>query len=222
MKTKLLLILIVIGTQQLHAQFETGKKLVSGQLGLGFSNDKVNSTTNTDRITSVANLQVSLSRFLSPTALKGFGFNYGYDYAHNNINNPGLDQKGYAHLFGAFITRTKLHPLAKKFYLSFSGTLGAGYGFGKIKYTNIPGSTDTKTMYTNIFGSLGVWYQLSPRFILSGELSNLFNLSYRYNSGDVHSGTNNYKYSQSSINFNTGLSGTALNNLSIGVRYILR
>ncbi len=221
MKNKWLLILTLMSIGNASAQFETGKKVIGGQFGIAFSNNKVNSNANTDQSSTSVNLNISLSRFITPTSLRGFGVNYGYDYTHSNINNPGLDQKAYAHILGAFITRTKLQPLAKKIYLSFSGTAGAGYGFGKTKYASVTGSTDTKTIYANLFASLGVWYQLNQRFILSGELSNLLNLSYRYNAGDVHSGTNHYKYSTSTLNFNTGLSGFGVNGLTVGVRYIL-
>lgn len=222
MKNKILFVLLfsVVGVCQ--AQFETGKRVIGGQFGISFYNNNFNTTPATEQRSASISTSLSLSRFKSPTLLNGFGFYYVYYYGHSFIGNPTVEQKDYSHSIGAFINSTRLQPLARKLYLSFTGTAGAGYNFGKTNYTSNTNYTQTKGYNVYLSGGMGLLYQLNERFLLSCGLTNLLNLSYNYGNTSSYSGTSVNKGTNSSINLSSGLSGFTLNNVAFGVRYMLK
>ena len=219
MKNKILFVLLFSVVSVCHAQFETGKKIIGGQMQLGFSNYNYNpgSTTATEQHFSQFSTSLSLSRFKSPTLLNGFGISYVYNY--NNAIGNILDN---SHTIGIFVNSTKLQPLANKFYLSFTGTAGAGYGFGKTNFVNSTNYTKSKGYNVYVSGGMGLLYQLNQRFLLSCGLTNLLNMSYNHGDITIYSGTNVNESKNNSVNLSSGLSGFSLNNLAVGVRYMLK
>ena len=221
MKTKLLFVILFSAVAVCQAQFETGKKVIGGQIGLSFSKNDQNSSPGVDQRSSMFSSTLLLSRFKSPTLLKGFGFNYAHNYYHANIGNLTNDQVNRTNMMSVFVNSTKLQPVARKFYLSFTGSLGGSYTFGKSTFSN---NTYTRTNGYGIFlsGGMGLLYQFNQRFLLSCQLVNLLNVSYGYGHFTTYNGANVNKSNISHIDLSTGLNGFSLNSILVGVRYILK
>lgn len=221
-KTCLLLLLLSIVTVS-HAQFQTGKKVIGGQLGFATNNNNYFSTPGSEQRVTQFSTSFSLARFKSPTLLNGFGVSYSYNRAHNNIGSPTDDQVYNSHNITAFINSTKLTPLAKKFYLTFTGNAGVGYGFSKTDHIPSTGNYSKGEGYNlYVSGDLGLLYQLNERFLFTTSLSNLLNLSYHHGSASNYSGSTVTKITNNSFNLNSGLTGFSVNNISVGVKYILK
>ncbi len=203
------------------AQFTTGQKVIGGQLH--FSNTNYEATNSPGAIEKNINggVSLSLSRFTSPTLLRGIGVQYAYSDARYNNTSTTYENKN--HVLGAFIELTKLQPLAKKVFLSFSGTGGINYSFTDRYQTNNT-KTQMKGYGINLMGGMGIWYQLTNRFVLTGNVSNLFSVSYGHgkttsylaNNTTVVEGKNN------SFSINTGLTNFSLGNIGFGVKYLLK
>ena len=211
--------LLLLCVSASYAQFETGQKLLGGQLSASFARTE-NSSSPFANYSNNMFLNFSFSKFTSSLALKGISVGYGYTFQHNFANDPVNDQRAYQHTFNLSAYRTKLQPMVRNLYLAFTGSLNGSYGFGRT--TNVVNS-DSDLMYAavGLSGSLGIWYRLSPRFILTGELANLVNLSYTH----VQSDSPPYRrsrYNEDHISLAAGLSGTSFNSLAVGVRYLLK
>jgi len=223
MKNTCLLLLLLSFVTVSHAQFQTGKKVIGGQIEIATLNNNYFSSPGSEQRVTQFSTSFSLSRFKSPTLLNGFGLTYSYNHAHNNIGSPTDDQVYYSHNIGAFISSTKLTPLAKKFYLTLTGNAGAGYGFSKTDHVPSTGNYSKGEGYNlYVSGDLGLLYQLNERFLFTATLTNLLNLSYHHGSTSNYSGTTVNKINNSSFGLSSGLTGFSVNNISVGVRYLLK
>lgn len=204
------------------AQFQTGKKVIGGQFGLSGIRSNVSTSSSDYQRSGSLSASLSLSRFKSPLTLNGFGFSYGYNYSRSKTSNPINEQFYRAHYIGANISSTKFKPLARKLFLSFTGSAGVGFSYAKTY--NSKSSDYSKNNYYNIgiSGNMGLLYQLNERFLLDITISNLLRLSYNYGILSSYSGATITKLRNSSYNLSTGLTGFGLTNLSIGVKYILK
>lgn len=205
-----------------YAQFETGKKMISGGLSFNTSVNDLHSNPSARELHTNFHFNASLSKFSSPLLVKGIGLTYGHNYIHNNISNPSIDNVNYAHLIGAFINRIKLQPIGRKVYLAFTGTLMAAYTFGKSSYTTSVNYTDSRSYLASLSGAIGAWYQVSPRFILTGDFNNLVSVSYNYGTYTTTNGTAVNSGNNHSVGISTGLNGIALNSFQLGLRYVLK
>jgi len=154
--------------------------------------------------------------------LIGFGVQYSYsDARYNSGSSSQLENKN--NVVGAFIELTKLQPLARKLYLSFSGIGGANYNIGDTYY---PNNTKSQTKGYNLYvnGGMGIWYQLTNRFVLTGNVSNLLSLSYGYGKTTSYLVNNTSVIEGNNTNFtlSTGLSNFSLGNFGFGVKYVLK
>jgi len=204
-----------------HTQFETGKKVIGGQFAVSINNNNLNSTPGVEQRFGSFSSSFSLSRFKSPTLLNGFGFSYGYNHSINNVGSP-TEQSNYNHGIGVFVNSMRLQPLARKFYLSFTGKAGAAYNFGKSNYISNTNYSKSNGYSVSISGEMGLLYQLNQRFLLTCNLTNLLNLSYHYGNNTIYAGANIYKSNSNGIHLSSGLSGFSLNSMAVGVRYILK
>lgn len=224
MKNLLLLTAFLCVAFFAEAQFVTGQKLISGQFGFYFNNTDVASTPGTSNQIFSFSFSPSFSRFKSPTLIIGGGLYYAYNRYHNFIGNPQSELSQSSHTMGLFVNRTKLESLAKKFYFTYTGTASANYQTSHPFFPS--GSSFTWQDYygATVSGSIGLLYELSPRFLLSWELSNLVAVSYRYQveTGKLANGTTSYKNVSNNVSLLTNLSGFNLGNVGIGVRYMLK
>ncbi|MES2003295.1 MAG: hypothetical protein V4450_02145 [Bacteroidota bacterium] len=222
MKNRVLLLSCLLISGFANAQFSTGQKVIGGQLNLSVNNSYAPNSPGADQKTTTGGIALSLSQFKSPLRLIGFGVQYAYsDTRYNSTSSSPFENKNNA--IGAFVEFTKLQPLAKKLYLSFTGTGGANYTIADAYYPNNI-KTETKGYSLYINGGMGLWYQLTNRFVLTGSVSNLLSLSYGHGKTTSYQANNTSVVSAKNDNFalTTGLSNFSLGSFGFGVRYLLK
>ena len=223
MRNRLLLGCLLLCANICEAQFEKGQKLIGGQIGFSSGLDGFSAVTSDRTYNTVVRFNASLSKFKSPVVVNGFGITYQYNYNHSNVDNPTQEQQSYQHSIGAFVSKTRLLPLARKLDIALTGTGGLTYTFGKLTYASSPGTeVNVQGISPYLAGSLGIWYQLGKRLLLTCDFSNLVSINYTYNKSIVHSNNGDLKNTSNRFNLNAGLNGSQLNGLAIGLRYILR
>jgi hypothetical protein len=213
---------IILFSASLHAQFTAGSKLIGGNLYFTSINSSATVAPGLVQHNTYIGLDVSKMRFKSATTLTGFGILSAFNSYSTTGTSPANDYSSKGYTAGAFFSAVKLEPLAAKFYLALTGTAGANYNFGRIdNKTNI--SYDRFRAYTTyISGTLGIWYRMHNRLVLSCDLNNLASLSFNHSVSENHSGVTVVTGRQSTFNLRSGLSGFSLNGLSFGIRYLLK
>jgi len=222
MKNILLLGVLLLSLNFCEAQFQKGQKLLGGQIGAVASSQETAFSNSGYTQNTFLNLNLSLSKFKSPLVANGFGLVYGYNYNHADNNNPPLEQRSYQHAIGIFINKTRLVPLARKLDLALTGTGGINYIFGKRTYVMSGSTSDLKAINPYLSGSLGVWYQLGQRLLLTCDFSNLLSLQYTHATTELHSTNSSRSENNNNFNLNAGLSNAQFGGLMIGIRYVLK
>ena len=216
------LLLIFIGLSSsliTNAQFTTGQKLLGGQLSFSNSKSASVSTGSTTQKSTTGGLSFSLSRFKNPLLLTGVGIQYGY--TGTNYDNGISLQDNKIHQLGAFYEITKLQPLAKKLYLGFTGTAGGNY---TIQNTSSSNNASSRMRGYNVYlnGGMGVWYALSQRFLLIGNINNLLAVTYAHGKTTSYNNPGTNIVTGNSFSISTGLNSFSLANIGFGVRYLLK
>lgn len=195
-----------------HAQFSKGQRMIGGIFYLTISDFQ--STSNKIDNSSYGT-QVSYSKFVNPMSFYSVGVNY--NYYGNSINNQSY---GYGINYGY----TQLQTLAKKLYLGISGSGSTNLNF--VNNYNSFGTINSKStgLAIDAIGSVGLIYQWNNRFIFSTNLINLVTIRYSQNQRKTLDANNILSNSESDRNWsiNTGLSGFSFNNLSVGIKYLLK
>jgi len=204
-----------------NAQFSAGQKMIGGQVSVGYSNTDFNTPTVQKQNYTAVSLSPVFSKFTSPTRITGFGLQYAYSQQKTGIGGPS-EQDYYSHLIGAFVSRTQLQPLAKKFYFTLTGSVGANYQFQKTRNTLPTTTVDTKGINVYLRGGIGLLYQLTPRFLLSTQLNNLVSLEFGHGKSTTTNGNVSTTGTNNQVGFSTGLNGFSLNSVGIGVSYLLK
>lgn len=195
-----------------HAQFNKGQRMIGGLFYLTATDNQANSTL-IDNITFGTLL--SYSKFKSPMSFYSIGVSYNYS---------GNKNYSYSNGFGLNYGYTQLQTLAKKFYLGISGSGSTNFNYNN-SY-NLSGNTSSKSIGWGIEanGSVGLFYQLNNRFLLTTNLINLVTISYGQQRYQYIDANNNITSTEngSSWRINTGLTGFSLMNIGIGVKYLLK
>lgn len=194
------------------AQFEKGQKMLGGQFS--FYNQKTDASNSMPKnISSGISASFSYSQFESPRTFNSYGFNFSYgDNGSNSINKSA----------GVFYNYTKLEPLVKKLFFTYMGTAAINY----FEFNNsYPGSdkSNTSRITPSVSIGLGLLYQLNNCFVISTTLLQLASLSYNFDKNETIPVTNSpFTTKSNSVYFNSGLNGFSLNNISIGLNYLLK
>lgn len=223
MKNLLPFALLCLLAPVVNAQFETGKKLIHAQLNGGLSKKRIDGNNFFDQQNHFINTSFSFLKFKTPTSLRGFGFRYGYGYDSYTPGTSGASKiSSYQQIVGVFVNKTKLQPLAKKLYLNFTGSLGGNYRSGKFNQVSITNYSTSKGYSIDVTSGMGLWYQLNQRFIVTGGLSNLFNLSLSRSYETVYSGFNITKTKSNGVFISSGLNDFYFNSFTFGLLYQLK
>ena len=188
------------------AQFEKGQKMIAGQLSF-------NSLTTQPKTTFIGSTSsniftsFSLSRFASPTSIKGFGVTFEYGEHSSNFFSSSV---------GVFYNCTKLEKLANRFYLTFGGTLAINYS----EFKNFDTKHSSVTSIVSL--NLGLLYHLNNRFLLSASVVDLASLSYSHGDSKTSNNASTSDTKSKAFNLYTGLSGFDLYNVAFGFRYLLK
>lgn len=218
---KKLFALIVAGcfVYTAEAQFSAGQKMIGGQLGIGYTSTE---TPGVESRSFLFSLSPSFSKFVSPTAFNTVGIMYDYIHQRSGINTNDATLFD-SNTFGLYIGHTKLAPLGSKFYFSMTGTAGAGFSTQRTRSVFSSNKTDGDGYNVYLRGGIGLLYQLNQRFLLSTQLNNLVSLSYQHTKNTSYNGNNPpFVGRNNSLAFSTGLNGFSLNNVQVGVNYLLK
>lgn len=212
-----------------HAQFETGQKLIGGNVSFStnsgnFPNGFDNRYSYYSSITNIA-INPSVATFYKPTALRGAGIIYAYsrytskfDTAYNYIYNAKyITQSAGINLFWQ-----RFIPLGNNFYFTIYTGGSILYNFGKqSEPTN--NATIKNSGYSISAGvSPGISYKINNRFLFDASLANILSAGFQHSNT-----TNNYPLPQTikthynSFNLSSSLSNTSLGNISLGFRWLL-
>jgi hypothetical protein len=226
MKNFLLITALLCIAFTTQAQFTTGQKMIGGQIAGTFSDNRSDGAPSSDKTSNIG-LSLSLSKFKSPTSYRSFGIAYtNYHRTTRDFSAPADDGfKANTNYFDVFFDNTKLLPLAKNFYFTYTGTVGAGVQFGK--NTTTGGTTVAYNNYNSyvgfVNGNIGLLYGLTPRFLFTCNLANLLSISVAHtDSKSGFSSTVPVSSHQNSFAISTGLTGLSLNSISIGAKYMLK
>jgi hypothetical protein len=216
------LLCIVVTTR---AQFTAGQKMIGGQISGSFSSGNVGGSSDSDKRSSAA-LSVSFSKFKSPTEFRGVGIAYAYTH-HFATNMPSSTDeiRENAHAFSIFFDRTKLVPLAARFYFTYTGIVGAGFQFSRSVTKNTivnVYNNDYNSYQAYLAGNIGLLYQITPRFLFTCNLANLLSVNFFHSDARNSVGNGPFNYHNNSFSLSTGLSGLGLNSISIGAKYMLK
>jgi hypothetical protein len=188
------------------AQFEKGQKVITGQLSFNNWTTQSQPAILTSSLSQIAT-SFSLSRFTSPTIIKGFGFNFAYALNNSEFNDIST---------GIFYNCTKLEKIASRFYLTFAGNAALNY------YENQSDFTKNSGIISSVSLSLGLLYHLNNRFLLSASVVDLASLSYGVSDSKSSTNTYNYNTKNKIFDFYTGLSNFDLYKVVFGFKYLLK
>ncbi len=224
-KTVSFLLFACVGFGSASAQFSAGKKMIGGQISFSTSRADQTPAIPVSSITKSNSFgaNLSLSKFTSASRVFGMGIQYQYTDYRYNPGASGTLQEVKNNNTGIYAEVTRLHPIVKKLSLAFTGTAGFLYT-SSTNYLNDVRSSDSKGYDININGGMGLWYELSNRFLLTCNVNNLLSVGYYHGRSNAYSanGTVASQGTGSGFNLTTGLNSFSLGNIGFGVRYLLR
>lgn len=207
------------------AQFNTGDKLVSGNIGLNFGSEKTttNSVTTPFAKNSGVNFGISSSTFRSPLVFNTFGFYVSHSVNKTNLNTPSQFINSNLS-YGVSFSHTRLLPLTKGLYLNFPLNVRAGfYGSTRENGTTIVIENRDKGLNLSAGINAGLMYRLNSRWLLNLSLPDIASVG--FNRGVEESYVNGVlqanKTKGSSFGFSSGLSSRPLGDLSVGFSYLI-
>ncbi len=224
MKNLLLITAFTCSVFFAHGQFTAGQKMISGQFGFSTSLNDVNFTPGVSGNYVYVNFSPSFAKFKSPTLLDGMGISYFYSRYHTGIGNPAAERIEPTHSFGVFVNRTKLEPLAKKFFFTYTGTLAANVSLSRDRYASGVRVRDQDVYAGTVSGGIGLLYQLHPRFLVTWGLTNVISLTYNHVAETNYTTTNtpSYKNTSDRVELTGNLANFNLGYVVVGVKYMLK
>lgn len=206
------------------AQFKTGDKLVSGNIGLNLSSAKpTNGAPYYHYKNTGFNFGVSSSTFKSSLVFNTFGF-YVSHSVNKTITPLPINQVINSNLgYGVSFSHTRLLPLTKNLYLNFPLNVRAGFN-GSVN-ENGAGASERRNKGLNLSAGInaGLLYQLNKRWLLSLSLPDIASVGFSRGTEEnyVNGVLQANKYRSNSFGFSSGLSSRALGDLSVGFSYLI-
>jgi hypothetical protein len=220
----------IISVVSSHSQIiGKSQKILGGTIGLGYSNNKSD--------TSIANggsfagdnfyilLSPSFGAAVKNNLVLGYRATLGLDYSktEDKLNSMVGKTNGYQLGIGVFVER--FYPLRGGFSLSVTPDLGVSYNYfeDEVFYNSnldSKGTTNLHTVGLQIFPSLN--YSFNERFLIQFSLNDFIGIAYRWNSTEVtSSNVTPKKQTSSEFYFNTVFNySRQLSNISFAFRYI--
>lgn len=199
-----------------YAQFQRNNVLLTG-----FVDMSTNKTNNLTPVSSNSNFgtgfSVSASKFMSERRFNSLSFSFSHNVTKQNPTS-NIENKQIRNGFGIGFGHTILTPLAQRVYLSFPFSIGAGFSRFESKNNN---QTANKANGFNVGASatIGVVYLTKKKWVFSANMGSLAGI--RFDHGKTSSSTGNETKSNA-FNIFGGALGTAFNNMSIGIGYLIK
>lgn len=213
---KLLLLSMLFMSVVSHAQFKTNDRLLSGLFNITTNKADNPPTGVSSSNTFLSGLNISVSKFKSDRR-----FNSVFLSLNHNVSKqfpfPATENKQTTNVIGAGFTHTRLTPLGERVYLSFPFTIGASLSRSTFKIND---QTANKGNGFNAGASftIGVMYLTKKNWVFSANLGSLAGIRFDNSKTKFTSSESRYN----SFNIYGGTLGSAFNNMSIGIGYLLR
>ena len=214
--------MLAMSFSAVFSQFEKGSKWIGGSLGYSGTateNEPQPSTSKSN------NYSISLSPvysiFNKDNHFTTYTFGYSISSAKTEFNGI-TNSNVVTHNFALGYSKTRLFPISKKFYASFTRGVAIGYALSNNKYSNSINNTRSNNYNLNLALDMGLMYQFNERFVLTTKINNFFydNLSYQVNKSNV---TGSYETTSKTTRSSVGssLNGFNLSNLQFSLLYKL-
>lgn len=207
-----LLLVSLIG----YAQFQKNDRLITGFIDL--------STNKTSSVSSAASnsnfgtgFSISASKFRSDRKFNSLTLTFNHNVTKQNPTST-IENKQVRNAIGVGFGHTILTPLAQRVYLSFPFSFGTTISRFESKINN---QVANKANNFNIGASatIGIVYLTKKKWVFSANMGSLAGI--RFDHGKTSSSAGNETKSNS-FNVFGGALGTAFNNMSIGVGYLIK
>ncbi|MBL0883853.1 MAG: hypothetical protein IBJ16_11000 [Chitinophagaceae bacterium] len=199
-----------------YAQFQRNDKLLTGYIDL--------STNKTSSVTSAASnsnfgtgFSISASKFISDRKFNSLTLTFNHNTTKQNPAS-NIENKQIRNSVGLGFGHTILTPLAQRVYLSFPFTFGTVFSRFDSKNNN---QTTNKANNFSVGASvtIGIVYLTKKKWVFSANMGSLAGI--RFDHGKTSSSAGNETKSNA-FNVYGGALGTAFNNMSIGIGYLIK
>lgn len=216
MMRKLILLPLLFVSFIGYAQFQRNNVLLTGFVDLSS-----NKTNNLSPVSSNSNFgtgfSISASKFISDRRLNSLTLSFNHNVTTQNPAS-NIENKQIRNGVGIGFGHTILTPLAQRVYLSFPFSLGTSFSRFESKNNN-QSMNKSNTFTIGASATIGIVYLTKKKWVFSANMGSLAGV--RFDHGKTYSGTTNQTKSNS-FNIYGGALGSAFNNMSIGIGYLIK
>ncbi len=199
-----------------YTQFQKNDRLLTGYVDL--------STNKTSSVSSAASnsnfgtgFSVSASKFITDRKFNSLTLTFNHNITKQNPTST-IENKQVRNAIGVGFAHTILTPLAQRVYLSFPFSLGTTISRFESK-TNNQVANKANNFSIGASATIGIVYLTKKKWVFSANMGSLAGI--RFDHGKTSSSAGNETKSNS-FNVFGGALGTAFNNMSIGVGYLIK
>jgi len=208
-----LLLISLIG----YGQFQRNNVLLTGFVDLS-SNKTNNLSPISSNSTFGTGFSVSASKFKSERRLNSLTLSFSHNVSKQNPAS-NIENKQIRNGIGVSFGHTILTPLAQRVYLSFPFSLGTSFSRFESKNNNqLANKSNGFTVGAS--ATIGIVYLTKKRWVFSATMGSLAGI--RFDQGKITSSSANNESKTSSLNIFGGALGSAFNNMSIGIGYLIK
>lgn len=207
-----LLLVSLIG----YTQFQKNDRLLTGYIDL--STNKTNSVTSAASNSNFGTgFSISASKFISDRKFNSLLLIFNHSVTKQNPAS-NIENKQIRNSVGAGFGHTILTPLAQRVYLSFPFTFTTVFSRFESKNNNqVANKANNYTIGAS--ATIGIIYLTKKKWVFSANMGSLAGI--RFDHGKTSSSAGNETKSNA-FNIYGGALGTAFNNMSIGIGYLIK
>ena len=213
---KLILLPLLLISCLGFAQFQKNDRLLTGFVDL--STNKTSSVVTASSNSNFGTgLSISASKFISDRKFNSLIVSFNHSVTKQNPAS-NIENKQIRNSIGVGFGHTILTPLAQRVYLSFPFTFTTV--FSRFESQNNNQIANKANNYSiGASATIGIVYLTKKRWVFSTNMGSLAGI--RFDHGKTSSSTGNETKSNS-FNVFGGALGTAFNNMSIGIGYLIK
>jgi hypothetical protein len=213
---KLILLPLLLITCIGYAQFKKNDRLLTGYVDL--STNKTSSVTSASSNSNFGTgFSISASKFISDRKFNSLILSFNHSVTKQNPAS-NIENKQVRNSVGAGFGHTILTPLAQRVYLSFPFTLATVFSRFESKNNNqVANKANNYTIGAS--ATIGIVYLTKNKWVFSANMGSLAGI--RFDHGKTSSSGGNETKSNA-FNIYGGALGTAFNNMSIGIGYLIK
>lgn len=204
------------------AQFQKNDVILGGSVSFGTNKTSPTNGSSGEVKNTNTGFNIAASRFVSGNAFNTLGLVFSTQHSKQD-NGFGSISVNSGSTGGLSFGHTRLSPLSNRFYLSFPLNFLVSSGRNKSEVNGNKIRSDVNTSLS-VSGGIGLIYQTKKRLLLTCTLPGFINIGFNHRNikdfgtaGQVTSTAKNTGFSLSG-----GLTSSSLNNLSIGIGFLIR